>query len=91
MRYTTTGAENPTAVDKIRPSRNDKEREIEWLDVEEPLDLFDTIKFAEITNRNLRTGIFEEKKKNFFADPGDGVRINHDGVARPAIGKFDFI
>ncbi|GKB43824.1 hypothetical protein Tco_0888766 [Tanacetum coccineum] len=42
MRYTTTGAGNPTALDKIRPSRNDKEREIEWLDVEEPLDLVDT-------------------------------------------------
>ncbi|GKA56860.1 zinc finger, CCHC-type containing protein, partial [Tanacetum coccineum] len=27
------------------------------------------------------TRIFEEKK-NFFTDPGDGVRINHDGVAR---------
>ncbi|GJU68154.1 hypothetical protein Tco_1254413 [Tanacetum coccineum] len=22
--------------------------------------------------------------------PGDGIRINHDGVARTAIGKFDF-
>ncbi|GJX71133.1 retrovirus-related pol polyprotein from transposon TNT 1-94 [Tanacetum coccineum] len=29
-------------IEKIRPSRNDKEREIEWLDVEEPLDLVDT-------------------------------------------------
>ncbi|GJR91617.1 hypothetical protein Tco_0215628 [Tanacetum coccineum] len=30
------------------------------------------------------------KKKNFFIDPGDGVRINLDGVATPATGKFDF-
>ncbi|GJY85887.1 hypothetical protein Tco_0499913, partial [Tanacetum coccineum] len=42
MRYTTTGAEKLTAVDKIRTSRNDKEIEIEWLDVKEPLDLVDT-------------------------------------------------
>ncbi|GJZ06471.1 hypothetical protein Tco_0540264 [Tanacetum coccineum] len=33
---------DPTDIEKIRPSRNDKEREIEWLDVEEPLDLVDT-------------------------------------------------
>ncbi|GKF52606.1 hypothetical protein Tco_0159516, partial [Tanacetum coccineum] len=26
--------------------------------------------------------IFEEKKKNVFTDPGDGIRINPDGVAR---------
>ncbi|GJS94296.1 hypothetical protein Tco_0801264 [Tanacetum coccineum] len=32
----------PTDIKKIRPSRNDKEREIKWLDVEEPLDLVDT-------------------------------------------------
>ncbi|GJZ86482.1 MAK10-like protein [Tanacetum coccineum] len=32
----------PTDIEKIEPSRNDKEREIEWLDVEEPLDLVDT-------------------------------------------------
>ncbi|GJX93213.1 hypothetical protein Tco_0347799 [Tanacetum coccineum] len=31
-----------TAIDKIGPSRNDEEREIEWLDIEEPLDLIDT-------------------------------------------------
>ncbi|GJW61175.1 hypothetical protein Tco_0110510, partial [Tanacetum coccineum] len=43
----------------------------------------------EITNRNLRIEIFEEKKK--ITDPGDGVRINPDGVAMPATGKFDFI
>ncbi|GKB03429.1 hypothetical protein Tco_0831572 [Tanacetum coccineum] len=36
-------------------------------------------------------GIFEEKKKHFFTDPGDGVKINPDGVVGPAIGKFDFI
>ncbi|GJU46999.1 hypothetical protein Tco_1204265 [Tanacetum coccineum] len=24
------------------------------------------------------------------SDPGDGIRINPDGVARPATGKFDF-
>ncbi|GJX31141.1 hypothetical protein Tco_0240996 [Tanacetum coccineum] len=45
----------------------------------------------EITNRNLRTGIFEEKKKKLFTDLGDGVKINLDGVARPATGKFNFI
>nr|GEU55425.1 hypothetical protein [Tanacetum cinerariifolium] len=38
--YTTTGAEKPTTIDKIRSSRNDEE--IKWLDVEEPLDLVDT-------------------------------------------------
>ncbi|GKC99391.1 hypothetical protein Tco_1169666, partial [Tanacetum coccineum] len=32
----------PIDIEKIGPSRNDKEREIEWLDVEEPLDLVDT-------------------------------------------------
>ncbi|GKG58373.1 hypothetical protein Tco_0592152, partial [Tanacetum coccineum] len=32
----------PTAIDKIGPSRNNEEREIEWLDIEEPLDLVDT-------------------------------------------------
>ncbi|GJT77736.1 hypothetical protein Tco_1044461 [Tanacetum coccineum] len=37
-----------------------------------------------------RNGIFEEKKKNVFTDPGDGIRINPDGVARSATGKFDF-
>ncbi|GKB61451.1 protein kinase-like domain, concanavalin A-like lectin/glucanase domain protein [Tanacetum coccineum] len=35
---------DPTDIEKIGPSRNDKEREIEWLDVEEPLDLVDTSK-----------------------------------------------
>ncbi|GKB48645.1 hypothetical protein Tco_0899398 [Tanacetum coccineum] len=30
---------DPTNIEKIRPIRNDKEREIELLDVEEPLDL----------------------------------------------------
>ncbi|GKD79601.1 hypothetical protein Tco_1342222 [Tanacetum coccineum] len=34
---------------------------------------------------------FLKKENVFFTDPGDGVRINPDGVARPAIGKFDFI
>ncbi|GJT77762.1 hypothetical protein Tco_1044487 [Tanacetum coccineum] len=33
---------DPTDTKKIRPSRIDKEREIKWLDVEEPLDLVDT-------------------------------------------------
>ncbi|GKA46420.1 hypothetical protein Tco_0739303 [Tanacetum coccineum] len=33
---------DPTNIEKIGPSRNDKERETEWLDVEEPLDLVDT-------------------------------------------------
>ncbi|GJX86064.1 hypothetical protein Tco_0336838 [Tanacetum coccineum] len=40
MGYTTTEAKKPTAIDKIGPSGNDEE--IEWLDVEEPLDLVDT-------------------------------------------------
>ncbi|GJX77123.1 hypothetical protein Tco_0323934 [Tanacetum coccineum] len=40
MGYNTIGAKKPTASDKIGPSRNDEE--IEWLDVEEPLDLVDT-------------------------------------------------
>ncbi|GJZ28636.1 hypothetical protein Tco_0573283, partial [Tanacetum coccineum] len=34
----------PTNIKKIGPSRNDEEREIEWLDVEESLDLVDTNK-----------------------------------------------
>ncbi|GJU25319.1 hypothetical protein Tco_1163940 [Tanacetum coccineum] len=33
---------NPDYIKNIRPSRHDEEREIEWLDVEEPLDLVDT-------------------------------------------------
>ncbi|GKD64975.1 hypothetical protein Tco_1307083 [Tanacetum coccineum] len=33
---------DPTDIEKIGPSRNDKEREIEWLDIEKPLDLVDT-------------------------------------------------
>ncbi|GKB92693.1 hypothetical protein Tco_0964965 [Tanacetum coccineum] len=33
---------DPTDIQRIRPSRNDKEREIEWLDVEEAMDLVDT-------------------------------------------------
>ncbi|GJS71256.1 MAK10-like protein [Tanacetum coccineum] len=33
-----------TAIEKLGPIRNDKEREIEWLDVEEPLDLVDKSK-----------------------------------------------
>ncbi|GJX94960.1 hypothetical protein Tco_0349546 [Tanacetum coccineum] len=40
MGYTTTEAKKPTTIDKIGPSGNDEE--IEWLDVEEPLDLVDT-------------------------------------------------
>ncbi|GKC81617.1 hypothetical protein Tco_1137334 [Tanacetum coccineum] len=44
----------------------------------------------ELTNGDLRAGIFEEIIF-FFTDPRDGVRINPDGVARPATGKFDFI
>ncbi|GJW22808.1 hypothetical protein Tco_0033430 [Tanacetum coccineum] len=33
---------DPNDIEKIKPSRNDKEWEIKWLDVEEPLDLVDT-------------------------------------------------
>ncbi|GJW80879.1 retrovirus-related pol polyprotein from transposon TNT 1-94 [Tanacetum coccineum] len=33
---------DPTNIERIGPSRNDKEREIKWSDVEEPLDLVDT-------------------------------------------------
>ncbi|GJV35864.1 hypothetical protein Tco_1408341 [Tanacetum coccineum] len=33
---------DPTDIEKIGPSRNDEEGEIEWVDVEEPLDLVDT-------------------------------------------------
>nr|GEX93403.1 hypothetical protein [Tanacetum cinerariifolium] len=36
-----------------------------------------------------QSGIFKERKK-FFTNPGDGVRINPDDVARPATGKFNF-
>ncbi|GJR05616.1 hypothetical protein Tco_0528600 [Tanacetum coccineum] len=31
-----------------------------------------------------------KEKKEIQTDHGDGVRINPDGVARPATGKFDF-
>ncbi|GJY07936.1 hypothetical protein Tco_0374990 [Tanacetum coccineum] len=40
---------------------------------------------------SFRMEEFLKKENVFFTDPGDGVRINPDGVARPAIGKFDFI
>ncbi|GJW75775.1 hypothetical protein Tco_0135145 [Tanacetum coccineum] len=43
----------------------------------------------EITNGNLRARIYKERKK-FFTEPGDVVRINPDGVTRPATKKFDF-
>ncbi|GJW68547.1 hypothetical protein Tco_0122971 [Tanacetum coccineum] len=39
---------------------------------------------------SFRMKEFLKKRKNFFTDPKDGVRINHDGVARSATGKFDF-
>ncbi|GJV90215.1 hypothetical protein Tco_1538028 [Tanacetum coccineum] len=42
MGYTTTGAKNPTFIDKIGTRGNDEE--IEWLDVKEPLDLVDISK-----------------------------------------------
>ncbi|GKC12071.1 MAK10-like protein [Tanacetum coccineum] len=35
---------DPTNIEKLGGSKNDKERETEWLDVEEPLDLVDTNK-----------------------------------------------
>ncbi|GKA21132.1 hypothetical protein Tco_0701121 [Tanacetum coccineum] len=41
-----------------------------------------SFRMKEITNRNLHTGIFEEKKKIFLTDPGDGVRITPDAIAR---------
>nr|GEZ14927.1 hypothetical protein [Tanacetum cinerariifolium] len=43
---------DPNDIEKIGPSRDDNEREIKWLDVEEPLDLFNLIfwqPFVEIT------------------------------------------
>nr|GEV30346.1 hypothetical protein [Tanacetum cinerariifolium] len=43
----------------------------------------------EITNRNYVQKFFQERKK-FFTDARDGVRINLDGVASPAIVKFVF-
>nr|GEV39749.1 hypothetical protein [Tanacetum cinerariifolium] len=36
-----------------------------------------------------QNGIFGERKK-FFTEPGDGVRINPDGVPRSATRKFNF-
>nr|GEX08360.1 hypothetical protein [Tanacetum cinerariifolium] len=39
-----------------------------------------SFRMKEITNEDLRARTFEEKKKIFFTDPGDGVRINLDGV-----------
>ncbi|GKE12535.1 hypothetical protein Tco_1416086 [Tanacetum coccineum] len=39
---------DPTNIERIGPSRNDKEREIKWSDVEEPLDLVDTSEEREI-------------------------------------------
>ncbi|GJS61421.1 hypothetical protein Tco_0656205 [Tanacetum coccineum] len=41
------------------------------------------IRGHELTNGNLHAGIFEERK-TFFTGPRDGVRINPDGIARPA-------
>ncbi|GJR20925.1 hypothetical protein Tco_0969452 [Tanacetum coccineum] len=40
---------------------------------------------------SFRMKEFLKKGNFFFTDPGDGIRINPDGVARPATGKFDFI
>ncbi|GJU98246.1 hypothetical protein Tco_1327517 [Tanacetum coccineum] len=40
-----------------------------------------SFRMEEITNGNLRTRIFKEKKNIFFINPGDGVRFN-DGVSR---------
>ncbi|GJU71503.1 hypothetical protein Tco_1262908 [Tanacetum coccineum] len=39
---------------------------------------------------SFRMKEFLKKEKKFFTDPGDSVRINPDGVARPATGKFYF-
>ncbi|GJS02525.1 hypothetical protein Tco_0319033 [Tanacetum coccineum] len=39
---------DPTATDEIGYSRNHKEKEVEWLDVKEPLDLVDTVKITMI-------------------------------------------
>nr|GFB04404.1 MAK10-like protein [Tanacetum cinerariifolium] len=36
--------EEPTDIKNLGPSRHDEEREIEWLDVQEPLDLVDKVK-----------------------------------------------
>nr|GEX30316.1 hypothetical protein [Tanacetum cinerariifolium] len=43
---------------------------------------FEIYTLPEITNGNMRAGIFEENTKFFFTGPGDGVRINPDGVAK---------
>ncbi|GJZ15683.1 hypothetical protein Tco_0551360 [Tanacetum coccineum] len=40
---------------------------------------------------SFRMKEFWKKENFFFTDPRDGVRINPNGVARPAKGKFDFI
>ncbi|GKB16054.1 zinc finger, CCHC-type containing protein [Tanacetum coccineum] len=40
---------------------------------------------------SFRMKEFLKKEKIFFIDPGDSVRINPDGIATPATGKFDFI
>nr|GEU55239.1 eukaryotic peptide chain release factor GTP-binding subunit ERF3A [Tanacetum cinerariifolium] len=48
-------------------------------------------RIKKLTNGNLRTVVFEEKRnKKFFTGPGDDVRIYLDDVTRPATGKFDF-
>ncbi|GJX19850.1 MAK10-like protein [Tanacetum coccineum] len=39
---------DPTNIERIGPSRNDKEREIKWSDVKEPLDLVDISEEREI-------------------------------------------
>nr|GEW38400.1 hypothetical protein [Tanacetum cinerariifolium] len=49
-----------------------------------------SFRMKEITNGNLCAGIFKERIF-FFTDPGDGVRINPDGVARPAMENSVFI
>nr|GEW63607.1 hypothetical protein [Tanacetum cinerariifolium] len=70
--------------------------EIYTLPVTHPKEVEETIGIPmeyilqEITNGNMRAGIFEEITKFFFTGLGDGVRINPDGVAKSATGKLNF-
>ncbi|GJV31462.1 hypothetical protein Tco_1391862 [Tanacetum coccineum] len=51
----------------------------------------------EVKIKMMGTGMDKESlehniyKNDITSNPGDDIRINPDGVARPATGKFDFI
>ncbi|GJV06847.1 hypothetical protein Tco_1344503 [Tanacetum coccineum] len=78
MRYTTTEAKKPAASDKIGPSRNDEE--IEWLDVEELMDLVVTIITEYLVNIS--------KRRAFWSLNEDILKIN-DSDYQYAVSRKD--